>query len=480
VDIIVVNVSGAINAIPNMDRKARQKVCGNTRALAVVYFFVALAATFTMALLTPPLQVPDEHQHFYRAFQLSEGDWRGAKVGGALGAELPDSLGQLADDFLGSRRLHIPRQVREFPWRDTVSDLAKPLEPSKRAFLEFSAAVYSPIPYAPQIVGIAVARWLGGGALWALYGARFANALASVALAAIAIRLFPYRRPILATFAAMPMVLWLFGSASPDALLISGSMLLISVVTRAAAAGRWSISELALAAALSSAICSFKPVYAPLLLLGYPTLVKARGFKYATFVHGCLLAASAAATIIWFSALAPHIVSVREGVDPSAQLSAILAHPLSYARVLVNTISGYYGALTIEFIGTFGWLNVVMPIQVYLAAILLLISTCIVFRTDERASPIEATWSLVLLAITFVLVATPLYLYWTMVGSDHIEGIQGRYLLPTIGLLAVTASAGASSRSKSSTVSQIAIFAAAYCLVLFSQFWIALRYGLFA
>jgi hypothetical protein len=52
-----------------------------------------------------------------------------------------------------------------------------------------------------------------------------------------------------------------------------------------------------------------------------------RGFKYATLVHGGLLAASAAATIVWFSALAPHIVYVREGVDASAQLSAILAHP---------------------------------------------------------------------------------------------------------------------------------------------------------
>ena len=171
------DVSGVINAIPHMDRKARQRVRGDTRVWAGIYFFVALAAALAMALLTPPLQVPDEHQHFYRAFQLSEGDWRGAKVGGALGAELPDSLGRLADDFLGSRRLHNPsgRQVRELPWRDTVAQLAKPLEPSKRVFLDFSsAATYLPVPYAPQIVGISVARWLGGGALWTLYGARLA------------------------------------------------------------------------------------------------------------------------------------------------------------------------------------------------------------------------------------------------------------------------------------------------------------------
>jgi uncharacterized membrane protein len=383
------DVSGVINAIPHMDRKARQRVRGDTRVWAGIYFFVALAAALAMALLTPPLQVPDEHQHFYRAFQLSEGDWRGAKVGGALGAELPDSLGRLADDFLGSRRLHmLRRQVREFPWRDTVSELWKPLEPSKRVFLDFSGAgVYSPVPYAPQIVGIAVARWLGGGALSALYGARLANALASVALAAIAIGLFPYRKAMLATFAMMPMVLWLFGSASPDALLIAGSMLLVSVVTGAAAAGRWSLADLVLATALGAAICSFKPVYAPLLLLGYPTLVKVRGFKYATLVHGGLLAASAAATIVWFSALAPHIVYVREGADASAQISAILAHPLSYARVLVNTISGYYPLmLTFQFIGIFGWLNVPMPVEIYLLAVLLLVSTCIVLRTDERSS----------------------------------------------------------------------------------------------
>jgi uncharacterized membrane protein len=78
------------------------------------------------------------------------------------------------------------------------------------------------------------------------------------------------------------------------------------------------------------------------------------------------------------------------------------------------------------------------------------------------------------------LVATSQYLSWTIVGSDHIEGISGRYLLPTIGLLAVAASSSPSSRSISSLVSQIAIFAAVCCLVLFSQFWIALRYGLFA
>ena len=62
----MMNVAGVINAIPNMDRKAHQRVRENTRVWAGVYFFVALAAAFAMALLTPPLQVPNEHRHFYR------------------------------------------------------------------------------------------------------------------------------------------------------------------------------------------------------------------------------------------------------------------------------------------------------------------------------------------------------------------------------------------------------------------------------
>jgi uncharacterized membrane protein len=292
--------------------------------------------------------------------------------------------------------------------------------------------------------------------------------------------LFPYRKPILATFAATPMVLWLFGSASPDALLISGSMLLASVAARAAAAGRWSRAELALAAALGAAVCSFKPVYAPLLLLGYPTLVKARGFKYATLVHGGLVVASAAAAIIWFSALAPPIANMGEGVDPSAQLSAILAHPLSYVRALFNTIVVFCPVLTLMLVGVFGWLNVPMPPEIYLLAVPLLVSMSLVFRAGPGSSLFEAAWSLVLYAITFVLVATAAYFMWPPVSIDHIVGIQPRYLLPAISLLAVALSAGPSSRSMPSLVPQVTIFATACCLVVFSQFWIALRYGLFA
>jgi uncharacterized membrane protein len=143
--------------------------------------------------------------------------------------------------------------------------------------------------------------------------------------------------------------------------------------------------------------------------------------------------------------------------------------------VLVNIFPYYYLLLTLQFIGVFGWLNVYMPGIFYLVAVLLLVSTPLVFRAGVGSSPIEAAWSLVLYALTFVLVATAMYLTY-----DTIGGIQGRYLLPTIGLLAVAASSGLSSRSMSPLVPQVATFSAACCLVLFSVFWIASRYALFA
>jgi uncharacterized membrane protein len=121
-----------------------------------------------------------------------------------------------------------------------------------------------------------------------------------------------------------------------------------------------------------------------------------------------------------------------------------------------------------------------MPLIIYPLAVPLLVSTGLVFRTGAGSPSIEAAWSLVLCALTFVLVATAMYLTGNMVGSDHIEGIQPRYLLPAITLLAVALSARPSSRSVPSLVPQIAIFATACCLVVFSQFWIALRFGLFA
>src|SRR5262245_49371142 len=70
------------------------------------FALMALPFGLMFLLLTPPFQVPDEAQHFYRAFHLSEFGFRGVSVnveernGTAVrfyGALLPKSLAATVD-----------------------------------------------------------------------------------------------------------------------------------------------------------------------------------------------------------------------------------------------------------------------------------------------------------------------------------------------------------------------------------------------
>jgi len=83
----------------------RLSVCGiqPERAFLIVGFIFGVA----ILILTPPFQVPDEPQHFFRAFQLSEGRFRDLVVlapdekdgmrSGRYGTMLPKSLSALVD-----------------------------------------------------------------------------------------------------------------------------------------------------------------------------------------------------------------------------------------------------------------------------------------------------------------------------------------------------------------------------------------------
>ena len=47
---------------------------------ALICFLLGLVGAISMIVLTPPFQVPDEQEHFHRAYQLSELQLRGTML----------------------------------------------------------------------------------------------------------------------------------------------------------------------------------------------------------------------------------------------------------------------------------------------------------------------------------------------------------------------------------------------------------------
>jgi uncharacterized membrane protein len=390
---------------------------------------IGLLTFLAMVFVTPPFQVPDEAQHFFRAFQISEGGVLPEVVNGRAGGTLPVALPVLATHFLGPVLLHGERPVRATPLAQTLAAPDIPLDPGTRIFVDF-AGHYAPLAYAGQAIAIKIGRIAGAGTLTLFYLSRVANALCALAVLYAALRLLPYGRELVAFIALLPMALSLYASCSPDAMIISTAFLFTALVLNRIAASTWSASDSVVAIVSATTFCAVKPVYAPLLMLGFSSLFYSARRSAVLWQQALVLAASLVASITWLHITAPSMVFVRTGTDTDAQLSYILHAPLAYVIAILHTLRWNHFFYE-QFVGVLGWLSVPLPMAAYLLPPLAMLAA---WGSQERLPPGRAVplafFGLTIVAASTVLLMTALYLTWTPVGKYMVDGIQGRYFLP--------------------------------------------------
>ncbi len=403
---------------------------------AVVCFLLGLVGVVPLVALTPPFQVPDEPQHFFRAYQLSELRVRCMVRDGAAGTILPSSLIELTERFLGSREIHTNRPITGQPLRDTWLALKQPLDPDRREFIDFSgAALYSPLPYLPQIIAIAVGRWAGAGPLVMLYLARLANVLVALVLLSWAVRLMPIGREAVVVAGLLPMAAFECASASPDAAIIGTAFLFTAVALRGQLRARWTTREVATAAVSGLVFCSLKPVYAPLLVLGIPAALTRGRIKHTLLVHAVILGVGLGGTAIWLRFASSVLVLPFAGTSLWDQVYHIVAYPLAYIRTIATSFWYRGGFYYRSLVGVLGWLTLSLPSFAYvLPAGALLLSVLMQPRNVLRLPVYAVVWNTFLLGTSAALTMTWLYLYQTPVGGWAVDGVQGRYFIPLLAL----------------------------------------------
>src|SRR5438874_141026 len=108
-----------------------------------VYFVIALLSGLLLCFATPPFRVPDEANHFFRAYEISEGSLLSTKRDGVAGGELPSSIVSLPRRVTGP----VPRNP-SYKRPSIVEEFSKPLEREQREFVSYSnKALYSPVAY---------------------------------------------------------------------------------------------------------------------------------------------------------------------------------------------------------------------------------------------------------------------------------------------------------------------------------------------
>ncbi len=395
-----------------------------------------------LVFLTPPFQTPDEQQHLFRAYQLSELDLTPSRVGG----EIPTSLGDLSADYLGSRALHPAPPPRAPPLRVTLGELDRPLAAERTTFATF-LGTYLPTVYLPQALGVAAGKAAGLGPLGLLYAARAANALAALALVALALRIAPTGREALLAIALLPGSQIVFASASPDAATIAAAIAFAALAFRMARAVRASAgASLALGAALG-AVLAGKFVYLPLLVAGAAVVFDGRAGAPAARRRAALVQAIVAATlgvlaVIWFVAAAP--AGAAAGTASVGRLDALVSAPLGFFGMLGASLTDQAADIVMSALGVLGWLSLPLPKWAYAASAFAAVASLVAGRKAEGMAPLAGLAWLLLALASVVLIGLALYLQWTAAGAARIGGFQGRYFLPLAPFVALPAVAALS------------------------------------
>jgi len=402
---------------------------------------VGLLGTLPLVILTPPFQVPDEAQHFDRAYQISEGGLRAEIRDGKAGGSLPTSLPALARRFLGTDAILAVRRVTATPLTGTLRLRAIPLDPGGRVFVDFTgAAAYPPLAYLPQAAGIGIGRAFGAGPLMLLYLARIANALTAIAVLSVAIGLMPVGQGPALLGGLLPMALYEYASASPDALVIGGSFLLTALGLRALQRGAWLRPEVLGAALAGLVVCATKPVYAPLLLIAAPALLISGRHGHHLCALAVILGVALGGTALWFAWDSGRVIPFEPGVDLHAQLGFMRAHPAGLIAVIRRSLAIDGRFYLISMIGLLGWLTVLLPRFAYLLPGIGLLPACLARdRAHPRLSVPMVFWCALLCAGAAALTMIAMYLACTPVGAPIVLGVQGRYFLPLLALVAAMA-----------------------------------------
>ena len=407
---------------------------------ALVCLLLGLLGALPLVVLTPPFQVPDEHAHFLRIYQLSEfGIW-GTKQDGLAGATLPISLREVIDQLHGKPTGGAEARLKPRPFSDITPVLAIPLQPDQRAFQEIAgAAYYSPLAYIPQAVAMAAGRMAGAGPLMLLYLGRLANALASVAVLAAAVRLIPIGREAVTLAALLPMSLTLYASLSADGAVIACCFLFAALTLRWQIRGSVRWREIVVAGMAGVIFCSVKPIYAPLLAAGLTAVPRSRTPVDVFLRMAGLILVVIGVTVAWLLSTSSLVVLKIEGADVARQVAYMSAHPLEFAGTMLRTYTQWPGFYYYSFVGVLGWLNLRLPFALYCLPLIGLMLCWGTKRFREpRLDGWSAAWNLVLIGCCWVLVTVALYLNWTPVGATLVDGVQGRYFLPFSALMIAT------------------------------------------
>ena len=380
----------------------------------------------------PTFKNHDEIYHWYRAYEVSTGKLMEEVDGDTLGTILPQSISDVTTD-----------DWQSITYAKVRDSLNAELDKENTALLySETSAVYSFVQYIPQAIGIFITRIFTDKVLLLAYGGRIINMVFSIILIYFAIKKIPFGKKILLLLSFIPIAIEGFSSLSPDAMTISMAFFYIAYILSLAFSKENHIidgKKIAIFTVLSVIMAMCKIVYLPLILLLF--IIPKEKFKNEKKIKNIFIIGAIAVVLnlIWLMVAGIYLSHFREG-DSSIQVISILTNPIKYLQNCLYTVNlNGQEYIYSMFGGELGWgelvqLNSIVP---YILCFILIWITITDQTIKDKFKLYQKLWITIAAIAVVGLIFTSLYVQWTTIGSDSVLGIQGRYFIPILPLVAL-------------------------------------------
>lgn len=394
-----------------------------------------IAIFFIVAM--PVFKSHDEDAHWLRIYDISLGNFLTSTEYGGLfqegatnypAAVLPRAVYEIVDkSYEGSSFKEVFNiKLNE---EDTV------------VYAMPTTAIYAPIQYLPQALGVAIARIFTNRPIIMAYAARLMNIIMSFTVLYFAIKFMPFGKKILLVIISIPIAMEGFTSLSPDAMTISFSFLFIAYLFHLAFEKKdekITYKQVGIITILGCILALCKIVYLPivgLVLLLPKTKFSSRKSQILHII--AIMVIAIIINLIWLSISTNYLAEYKEG-RPIDQLEILISNPIVYLEKMIYSIDLNGAKYFLSMYGGEVGLNEYVNLNSIIPYMFFALSLIATFSNKEDRPNFTKYQIIILLLISIAvigLIFTSLYLQWTKTDSESIMGIQGRYFIPILPLI---------------------------------------------
>jgi len=444
-------------------------------------FLIILLALGTLhSFVFQPITIPDEEHHFENSYRYSSLIMLKNPNNDSLPIRSADSK-EMEKAF--SNRLSYQRYLEIVDGFELFA--ADKTETSVTSRYDFTLGSSPPQLFLPSAIGVTVARLIGLGFYPLFYLGRLFNFLYFALLSYFAIKITPIGKNVFMAAALLPMTVNIASSYSYDAGIIGLSFLLLALcfktIYTSEQATRKDLIAIAVVVFLLSP-CKIVYSFLAIIVLIIPTTVfssnrKVRLYKASVITLSVFTVLLFRFTVLLYLTGIEELGVVNRGDEQGYYhtVSEFFTNPFGTIAIFFRTIGFFWKFYVSTLVGgSLGWFqgDIDSPWFIVLAfSTILFLSFLKTPEDDVEINNKHRALFLLIFCIGLFAIMLGMFTGWTFADEEIIQGIQGRYFLPFLPIIALAIRSNkAVLKRKLQTVIVFGLFAMnlAYLIRLFS------------